>query len=201
MQNTDQNIDNLFRISFQNDCTFLKKTLFNTYTNTCKLLEEQLSIQNIQKNYTIEVIFYNSTPQLLGEDNFEILEKQSNDIIELFIKPVEHHIKNKCYFLGNSEETPYIWYTYDNYLSVTVYNNTENTINGVLEIQKDQNCPIKTEVNYFVDKLAPESGKEFLLKFTLEALQKLNDHNIKTIPFTIGGGSDKKSLTLHVKII
>lgn len=194
------NIDNLFRISFQNDCTFLEKKLFDTYTNTCAKLEEELSIQNIQTNYTIEVIFYNSTPQLLGKDNFEILENQKDDIIELFIKPVERHIENECYFLGNSRETPYIWYHYDNYMSVTVYNNTERTINGELKIPMNQNCPIMTETNYLVNNLTPKSGKEFLLKFPLETLQKLND-DIKNIPFTIQHNSKFIQLNLHVKII
>ena len=194
------NIDNLFRISFQNDCTFLEKKLFDTYTNTCAKLEEVLSIQNIQTNYTIEVIFYNNTPELLVEDNFEILEKQKDDIIELFIKPVEHHIENECYFLGNSRETPYIWYQYDNYISVTVYNNTERTINGELKIPMNQNCPIMTETNYLVSNLTPKSGKEFLLKFPLETRQKLNN-DIKNIPFTIQHNSKFIQLNLHVKII
>lgn len=194
------NIDNLFRISFQNDCTFLEKKLFDTYTNTCAKLEEELSIQNIQTNYTIEVIFYNNTPELLVEDNFEILEKQKDDIIELFIKPVERHIENECYFLGNSEETPYIWYRYDNYMSVTVYNNTERTINGELKIPMNQNCPIMTETNYLVNNLTPKSRKEFLLKFPLETRQKLKN-DIKNIPFTIQHNSKFIQLNLHVKII
>jgi hypothetical protein len=200
MSETDTS--NLFRISFQNDCTFLEKKLFDTYTNTCAKLEEELSIQNIQKNYTIEVIFYNSTPQLLHEENFEILEEQKDDIIELFIKPVEHHTEDKCYFLGNSEETPYIWHRYDNYMSVTVYNNTGKTINGELKIPMNQNCPIMTETNYLVNNLTPQSGKEFLLKFPLETLQKLNDNDdIKNLPFIIQHNNKIIQLNLHVKII
>ena len=202
MEKTEKtdNLDDLFRISFQNDCMFIDKKHFDTFDNTCENLEKELLIEKIKENYTIEVIFYNKTGQILDENNFDVLKDKEN-IIELLIKPDDQkldHSQEQWYFVGNSQETPYIWHYYDNSLSVTLYNNSKDTFKGILV----SDCEIKTEADYSFS-LTPKEKTELSIKFSFDSLQKLKD-DTKEFAFCLKkttGSTSKIPVKLHVKIV
>lgn len=195
-------MDNKIRINFQNVYKFLNPEDITSYEELCSFLEKEFFMNNIKNNYKIEVIFFEKDTMVLNEENFNSFckEMQNDDLLELLITSNCPPVVKDFYFLDNSEKTPYIWNYYENCLSVTLYNNTETSVNGMLKINKRKhNFNTKVDPEIHLNK---KSSQELIIKFDFNTLSRIKG-DIKTISFQIKmvSGTIIQDINLHVKFI